>query len=276
MSKKDTGNIPSKVIEILQRNNIGYLSVTSPKGNLYTYPVAFFFSGQNVYFFTPAGSAKYRFIKANPKVSMVIDNRKLTQDACGAMIQGDATIFSIKQLFTSIISVAGTTMHFSKKYPGMFTFYAKGKELPDERKFYKYRFIRINPTKILYWVGYKFGRYFPKKATGRLKRLFADMKKDQTKSESALEAIAEMLESYDEEPVQEEPFSMDEPWLKRLNQATSKGKVTDEERKIIQLFTKSTSMNDAKLAYTQPGRKVSDEEKAILKKWRNSNHDMQK
>ncbi len=38
-------------------------------------------------------------------------------------------------------------------------FYVRGKGLPDERKIYNYRLIRIDPTKIIYWLGYAFGRY---------------------------------------------------------------------------------------------------------------------
>src|SRR5205807_1989647 len=45
----------------------------------------------------------------------------------------------------------------------MLTFYARGKELPDERKLYKYRLIRIEPSKIIFWKGYNFGRFISKK-----------------------------------------------------------------------------------------------------------------
>ncbi len=201
---------------------------------------------------------------------MVVDNRKLTTDACGAMVQGDATIFSVRHLFSSIISLMSTAMHLSKKYPGLFSFYAKGKELPNERKFYKYRFIRINPTKVLYWVGYKFGRYTPKNAPKRLRRLFADLKTNQKKRESALEAMAEMLESQDEMSMPEEPTLLDEPWVRRLNQAASTGGVSEEERRILQLFAESSPFSAAKSARKQLNSKVSDDEKSILKKWRES------
>jgi hypothetical protein len=263
-------SIPSKVIEVLEKTNIGYLSVTSPKGDLYTYPIAFYFTGQNVYFVTPISSAKLKFIKANPKVSLIVDNRQLTRDACGAMIQGEATIFSIKQTLKSIMSVIPTTAGFSKKYPGMFTFYARGKELPDERKIYKYRFVRINPTKIVYWIGYNFGKYVPEKTAGRLGQPFTDLKGKQKKESRALEAIAKMLESSNEELTPEELFSVDDIWFSKLNEASSKGLISDEERRIIQLFTKSSLEGTINIVDTY-GPKVSDEERAILKKWRKSN-----
>lgn len=40
-------------------------------------------------------------------------------------------------------------IRFAQKYPGMFTIYAKGKEHRDERKLYRYRIIKIFPSKVL-------------------------------------------------------------------------------------------------------------------------------
>lgn len=62
----------------------------------------------------------------------------------------------------------------------------------------KYRFVRITPTKILYWAGYKVGRYIPKKQKGGLRGLFSDLA-HQKEEESTLESIAKMLDSYEEE-----------------------------------------------------------------------------
>jgi hypothetical protein len=53
-------------------------------------------------------------------------------------------------------------MKYLKKYPEGIPFYALGtlglNKLPDERKIYKYNFIRINPVKVFYWDGYDMGR----------------------------------------------------------------------------------------------------------------------
>ncbi len=75
----------------------------------------------------------------------------------------------------------------------MLSFYAKGKGSPDERKLYKYRIIQITPTKILYWTGYSFGRYVPKKVKTMGSRLgLARDDKDGS-------AIAQLLSTADEE-----------------------------------------------------------------------------
>jgi nitroimidazol reductase NimA-like FMN-containing flavoprotein (pyridoxamine 5'-phosphate oxidase superfamily) len=276
MAKKSKETIPPKVMQVLRKSGIGYLSVTSPKGDLYSYPVAFYFSGDNVYFVTPTGSAKFRFIKANPKVSMVVDNRDLSTEACGAMIQGEATIYNMGQMAKSLVSVVSTAKGLSDKYPGMFTFYATGKDLPDERKIYKYRFIRIKPTKILYWVGYKFGRYIAKsdRSRGRLKQLFADLRRDGNEGENALEAIAGMIEGQEESPEDEETILAEEPWLRRLEKATSTGGVSDDEKRLLEMFTQSPSLKAPEMDYSPPtSAEVTDEEKSILKRWKDSQPD---
>src|SRR5580693_8503342 len=88
-------DIPEPIMDVLKNSGIGYLSVTSSKGDLYSYPVAFYFSGLKVYFMTPISAAKLKFIRGNPSVSFLVDNHLLTKGACGAMIQGKAKVFSI-------------------------------------------------------------------------------------------------------------------------------------------------------------------------------------
>ena len=145
-SKEPQREVPEQILEILKTSQIGYLAVTSPKGDLYSYPVAFYFSGFKVYFMTPISAAKLRFIKANPVVSFLVDNHLLTKGAAGAMLQGRAKVFSIGKTIMSVLSVGPKMAKFAQEYPGMFTFYASGKDLPDERKLYKYRLIRIDQS----------------------------------------------------------------------------------------------------------------------------------
>jgi hypothetical protein len=48
---------------------------------------------------------------------------------------------------------------FMRKYPELVKYYVKDiRELPDMNKFYKYVFVRVNPTSIVHWDGYEFGR----------------------------------------------------------------------------------------------------------------------
>jgi general stress protein 26 len=248
--------IPESVLDVLKTTDIGYLSVTSSKGELYSYPVAFYFSGFRVYFMTPISAAKLKFIRGNPTVSFLVDNHLLTKGASGAMVQGKAKVFSIAKTVVSILSVGPKMASFAKKYPGMFTFYASGKELPDERKLYKYRLIRIEPTKIVYWVGYKFGKYFPKGAKEDPLSSAAD--------ETKMETFAQLLKTADEElPVRE--VEQNQEWVDNLDTAEKEGIISGDERSAINSYR---SFLRGAVASNQGERKVSGSEKKLLGKWK--------
>ncbi|HYC26470.1 MAG TPA: hypothetical protein VEB67_00430, partial [Nitrososphaerales archaeon] len=174
--------------------------------------------------------------------------------ACGAMFQGKAKVFSIASLAASIASLGPKMASFAKKYPGMFAFYAKGKELPPDRKLYKYRVIRIDPAKIVFWTGYKFGRYVPEKS--KIKGLGI-------KDEHGAGGVANLIETAEEE-LQMDLLPADPDWLGELEAAASDGVVTQEESKVIG----SVRLTSGDLAGPiVPGRATSGEKK-LLKKWK--------
>ncbi len=251
-------DIPEPIMDVLKNSGIGYLSVTSSKGDLYSYPVAFYFSGLKVYFMTPISAAKLKFIRGNPSVSFLVDNHLLTKGACGAMIQGKAKVFSITKTVLSILSVGPKMASFAKKYPGMFTFYASGKELPDERKLYKYRLIRVDPTKIMYWTGYNFGKYFPKGAV--------DDPLSKSSDETKMDAFAELLKSADEElPPREVEQSQD--WVDNLGSAEKEGVITRDE---VNVFNSYRSFLRDAVSKNQGEQGISESEKKLLGKWKKS------
>lgn len=255
----ERSEIPEKVLEVLKTSKIGYLSVKSEKGDLYTYPVAYLFSGKQIYTMTPISAAKLRFMKANPDVSFLVDNKGLTLGAVGAMVQGRAKIYSIAKTVTSILSIGPNMAKYAKKYPSQFTFYARGKYLPDERKLYKYRFIRIEPTKILYWVGYEFGRYRGKPEKGDSLAHAPDDEK--------MEAFATLLKKADEEFAAGEVPPQGEEWVDKMGEAVEKGVISEEERQVLGSFR-----GFLRLATEQSkvGHKVTKDEKSLLKRWKSS------
>jgi hypothetical protein len=246
-------------LDVLKTNSIGYLSVISKKGELYSYPVAFHYSGGKVYFVTPVSAAKFKIIKANPTVSFIVDNGKVTTEACGAMIQGKARIFTVGRTLLSILSVGPKIAGFSKKYPGMLTFYARGKELPDERKLYKYRLIRIEPSKIIFWTGYNFGRFISKKRDEPTEDSL-----NLTSDEAGVELAAKLLLSPESEIPGAQGFS-NHDWLATLDTNVSEGVLSSDEREIIGLYRSLTSQpTDAKGTAS-----VTAEERKLLKKSKN-------
>lgn len=253
-----TSVIPPAVEEVLRTQPIAYLSVTSKKGDLYSYPVAYHYSNLKVYMMTPISAAKMKFMKANPNISFLVDNKKLTLDCCGAMIQGRANILSMARMVASIVSLGPKMRDFAKKYPGMFTFYASGKYLPDERKLYKYRFIRVDPTKIIYWTGYNFGKYVP----GKKGKPSQEISKDQTE----IEGLAGLLATADvEEDLRPGDLPTDQDWLSELNSAASSGVLSQDEVQLIGMYKKplGTAGN------VKPGE-LSSGEKNLLKRWKES------
>lgn len=243
--------IPEEVTDVLKTTNIGYLTTISKKGDLYSYPVAFYYSDLRVYFVTPISAAKYKMIKENPTVSLIVDNKQLTTNACGAMIQGRAKTFSITKTIVSILSLGPKVAGFSKKYPGMLSFYAKGKGLPDERKLYKYRIIQITPTKILYWIGYSFGRYIPKKEKTIGSRV--GLARDHENAS----AIAQLVSSADEE-LAPTKGPVDHDWLAKLDRQVSSGFLTQDERELIDSYKTQTGGSS----------KLTKGEKKLLDRWK--------
>lgn len=259
VAAREKSEIPDEVLEVLKTQKIGYLSVKSEKGDLYTYPVAFLFSGKQVYTMTPISAAKLRFMRANPDVSFLVDNKGLTLDAVGAMVQGRAKVYSIAKTVTSILSIGPNMAKYAKKYPSQFTFYARGKYLPDERKLYKYRFIRIEPTKILYWVGYEFGRY---KGKADKENALAHASDDER-----MEAFATLLKGADEEFAAGEVPPPGGEWSSKVDEAVENGMISEEERQAMGSFRGFLRQATEQ---SKVGPKVTSDEKSLLKKWKSS------
>jgi general stress protein 26 len=150
--------LPGSISSLLSTEKVGYLSTISPKGLISIYPVAYNFDSCNIYFLTPKDSAKLKFLMKNPTVCFSVDNKRLTKDARGVMFQGQAEIFPSKDIIGKFKTLIPTYIKYFKKYPEIKIYLTKMKELPSDRKLYKYRLIGINPSKILFWEGYKWGR----------------------------------------------------------------------------------------------------------------------
>lgn len=154
--------LAQSVEELLRQERVGHVAIITPTGRVSSVPVAYHFDGSNVFFGTPRDSPKLRFLEANPNVAFQIDNGRVMKEAVGVMIQGRAEIYDTRQLLTRYTQTLPAILRFSKKYPDVFMFYTRDhSKLPDERKFYKYRLIRIVPTTILFWVGYDWARLIP-------------------------------------------------------------------------------------------------------------------
>jgi len=162
MNATNSIELGDSVEELLRTSPVGHLATISPKGRVSTVPIAYHFDGQNVFFGTPKDSSKLKFLQGNPNVAFQLDNGKVMEEAVGVMMQGNAEIYDARALLRKYKKTLPAIAKFSQKYPDVFVFYIRDhNKLPDERKFYKYRLIRIVPDRILFWSGYDWGRLIP-------------------------------------------------------------------------------------------------------------------
>jgi hypothetical protein len=161
--------LPPRVWDFVTKHKVGHLSVRTKLGVL-VHPIAYNIQKKAMVFGTPRTAKKLDLLKKNNRVSFTVDNGKLMKEAIGITMLGRTETYGFDDLKKGarhgLLSMAG----FMKKYPELVKFYVKDiKELPDANKFYKYVFVRVNPTRIVHWDGYEFGR-ISKKRKGRKKR----------------------------------------------------------------------------------------------------------
>jgi hypothetical protein len=162
--------LSDRILDFVKQQKVGHLSVRTKKGVL-VHPIAYYCDGESLVFGTPRTSSKIKILKANPRVSFTVDNGKLMKEAIGITVIGKTEIFTFKSLTSSLRMALTGMFGFLKKYPELLKFYVGSMgELPDDRKFYKYRFIRIIPSRIVHWDGYEFGRITSKSKKKKVKK----------------------------------------------------------------------------------------------------------
>ena len=155
--------LPPTIWKFVQKARVGHLSVRSKYGVL-VHPIAFAIHKDHMVFGTPRSAKKLELLKDNSRISFTCDNGELMKKAVGVTVLGRAETYGLDDLkkgFTQgLLSMAG----FMKKYPELVKYYIRDfTELPDANKFWKYVFVRVNPTRIVHWDGYEFGRITAKK-----------------------------------------------------------------------------------------------------------------
>jgi hypothetical protein len=159
--------LPKRIWDFTQKQKVGHLSVRSKYGVL-VHPIAFAIAKDHMVFGTPRSAKKLELLRDNSRISFTCDNGELMKNAIGVTVLGRAETYGfdnlVKGLTQGIFSMAG----FMRKYPELVKFYVKDMDqLPDANKFYKYVFIRVNPTSIVHWDGYEFGRITKKRKRKR-------------------------------------------------------------------------------------------------------------
>ncbi|MFW9893542.1 MAG: pyridoxamine 5'-phosphate oxidase family protein [Candidatus Thorarchaeota archaeon] len=153
---------PPDVESILHNERFAYVGLCS-KGQSHVTPVIFVYDGKYIYVGISVASAKYRILKQNPKVSILVDMRdpinpmknRAVMIRGKALILGEITLFGIVRMFIYGIWMLRVRSLFAKKYPRYMKYYdTKVQELPlawQNKPFISRVMVRIEPQRITYW-----------------------------------------------------------------------------------------------------------------------------
>jgi hypothetical protein len=153
---------PPDVESILNHEKFAYVTVCSKKQPLVT-PVIFVYDGKYLYFAISVASAKYRVLKKNKKVAVLVDmrdreypmkNRAVLLRGKGRIL-GEINLKGISKLFLYGLWLLRVRWLFGKKYPQYMKYYdEKASELPpawQNKPFLSRLIVRVEPEKITYW-----------------------------------------------------------------------------------------------------------------------------
>jgi general stress protein 26 len=153
---------PPDVESILHNERFAYVGLCS-KGQSHVTPVIFVYDGKYIYVGISVASAKYRIVRKNPKVSILVDMRDPTNPMRNravmirgrAVILGELTPLGIIRLYIYGLWMVRVRSLFARKYPRYMRYYdTKVQELPlawQNKPFISRVMVRIEPERITYW-----------------------------------------------------------------------------------------------------------------------------
>jgi hypothetical protein len=153
---------PPDVESILYHEEFAYVNTCSHNQPHVT-PVIFVYDGKYLYFAISVASAKYRIIKKNPKIAVLVDmrnnvspmkNKAVLLRGTG-MILGELSLMGVFRLFLHGLWLVRVRNLFARKYPMYMRYYDKqAQELPPawrNKPFLSRVIVRLAPVKITYW-----------------------------------------------------------------------------------------------------------------------------
>ncbi len=150
--------LPPDIAELLEKAKFAYVG---HEGDLFPHitPVVQVFDGRNVYFVTSKASKKFKFIKRNNRIAVLIDERD-PKDFFGnkaVLIVGKAKYYDLHNFLPNIFKLIKVRNLFMQKYKQYISAYSKRKEeLPVAWRLtpmLKRIPIEIQPERVIYWRG---------------------------------------------------------------------------------------------------------------------------
>jgi hypothetical protein len=153
---------PPDVENILYHEGFAYVNACL-KNQPHVTPVIFVYDGKYLYFAISVASAKYRIIKKNSKIAVLVDMRSKESPMKNkavllrgkGMILGELSIMGVFRLFLHGLWLIRVRNLFAKKYPMYMKYYdEQAEELPPawrNKPFLSRVIVRLEPQKITYW-----------------------------------------------------------------------------------------------------------------------------
>jgi hypothetical protein len=153
---------PPDVESILYNDKFAYVSVYSRHGP-HTTPVIFGYDGKFLYFAISVKSAKYRLIRENNNIAVLVDmrdnrnvmnNRTILMRGKG-LILGELTLPGILRMFIHGLWMLRVRFLFSRKYPRYTKYYKEHTDsIPlawQHKPFLSRVLVRMEPEQVTYW-----------------------------------------------------------------------------------------------------------------------------
>ncbi|NHI88208.1 MAG: hypothetical protein EAX87_01725 [Candidatus Thorarchaeota archaeon] len=153
---------PPDVESILHNERFAYVGICD-KEQPHVTPVIFVYDGKYIYVGISVASAKYRIVRKNPKVSILVDMRDSTNPMRNravmikgkGLILGEITPMGIARMFIYGLWMVRVRSLFAQKYPRYMKYYETNvAELPlawQNKPFISRVMVRIEPEHITYW-----------------------------------------------------------------------------------------------------------------------------
>jgi hypothetical protein len=153
---------PPDVESILNHERFAYVTVCS-NNQPHVTPVIFVYDGKSLYFAISVASAKYRILKKNSKIAVLVDmrdsenpikNRAVLLRGTGRVL-GEISLKGVFDLFLNGLWLLRVRSLFGRKYPKYMKYYDDhAQELPlawQNKPFLSRLIVRVDPEKITYW-----------------------------------------------------------------------------------------------------------------------------
>ncbi len=153
---------PPDVEDILLRERFAYVAAYN-KSTLHTTPVIFVYDGKYIYFAISVKSAKYRLIKKNNRIAVLVDmrdaknamnNRSILMRGKG-LVLGQVSPFGLIRLFLYGLWMLRVRSLFWKKYPMYMRYYKEEADsIPlawQDKPFVSRVLVRLQVEKATYW-----------------------------------------------------------------------------------------------------------------------------